>query len=167
MEAHPRALPLPELEALFGVLVTVHAQLTTDELPPELVRRLLERLTDHGPLPRGASAGALNALLADLCQRMHWAMSDDYGDYPPPAPRRTVHHVDLPDDPGTVDACVADLAELGAEVSDQTEGRTRPGHRHIAAAFPELPPDPGHHARVAQLSALAQRHGGRYAGFGA
>jgi hypothetical protein len=54
---------------------------------------------------------------------------------------------------------VADLTELGGEI-----GRHRPP---IAVAFPDLPPDPGHHARVAELSQLARRHGGRYAGFGA
>ncbi|UWP81581.1 hypothetical protein [Dactylosporangium fulvum] len=59
MKSHPRVLPPPDLEALFGVLVTVHARLLADELPPDLVRQLLNRLTDHGPLPEGASAGAL------------------------------------------------------------------------------------------------------------
>jgi hypothetical protein len=156
---------MPDLTALFGVLVTVHSHLMVDQLPPELVRRLLDRLTGHGPLADGASAGELNALLADLCQRMHWAMSADPADYPEPAPRRTTYYLDIPVD--TVDACTAALTELGGAVSEHLEGRTQPDHRHIAVAFPDLPPDPGHHARVAQLSLLASRHGGRYAGFGA
>jgi hypothetical protein len=42
---------MSDLEALFGVLVTVHDHLMDDELPPHLVRRLLERLITHGPLP--------------------------------------------------------------------------------------------------------------------
>ncbi|MER7006521.1 hypothetical protein ABT297_26255 [Dactylosporangium sp. NPDC000555] len=92
MESAPRALPLPDLEALFGVLVTVHAHLLADALPPDLVRRLLDRLTKHGPLPEGASAGEMNAVLADLCQRVHWAISEDYGDYPQPAARRTFYY---------------------------------------------------------------------------
>ncbi|BFU43884.1 hypothetical protein KRMM14A1004_21210 [Krasilnikovia sp. MM14-A1004] len=79
---------MADLEAIFGVLATVHAHLLADELSPDLVRRLLSRLTRHGPLPDRASAGELNALLADLCQRMHWAMSEDYGDYPEPMPRQ-------------------------------------------------------------------------------
>ncbi|HTJ32689.1 MAG TPA: hypothetical protein VL738_05615 [Dactylosporangium sp.] len=157
MEPSPRALPMPDLEALFGVLVTVHAHLMVDELPPDLVRRLLDRLTDHGPLPAGASAGEMNALLADLCQRMHWAMSEEYGDYPEPQPRRTTYYLEIPDE--AVAACVAALDDLGGEV---LQGRPR-----IAVAFADLPPDPGHHARVAQLSSLAHQHGGRYAGFGA
>ncbi|UWP81582.1 hypothetical protein [Dactylosporangium fulvum] len=95
-------------------------------------------------------------------------MSEDYGDYPEPSPRRTFYYVDIPDEPDIVAACMAALTDLGGEVSDQSiEGRTRPDRRHIAAAFTDLPPDPGHHARVAQLSSLARRYGGRYAGFGA
>jgi hypothetical protein len=156
---------MSDLEAVFGVLVTVHAHLTIDELPPDLVRRLLVRLTDHGPLPSGASAGELNAVLADLCQRMHWAMSEDYGDFPEPTPRRTVYYLDVPDE--AVDACMEALTDLGGEVSFQgLEHHTRSDRRQIAAAFPDLPPDPSHHARIAQLSSLAQRYGGRYAGFG-
>ncbi|MFG2039922.1 hypothetical protein [Dactylosporangium sp. NPDC048998] len=158
---------MSDLEAIFGVLVTVHAHLMADELAPDLVRSLLDRLTDHGPLPEGASAGELNALLADLCQRMHWAMSEEYGDYPAPKPRRTVYYVDVPDEPEVVDACMAALTDLGGEVSLQRiEDRSSSGGQQIAAAFPDLPPDPSHHARIAQLSSLARRYGGRYAGFG-
>jgi hypothetical protein len=157
---------MSDLEAIFGVLVTVHARLMADELAPDLVRRLLDRLTDHGPLPEGASAGELNALLADLCQRMHWAMSEDYGDYPEPMPRRTIYYVDVPAESEAVDACMAALTDLGGEVSLQRiEDRTRSDRKQISAAFPDLPPDPSHHARIAQLSSLARRYGGRYAGF--
>lgn len=168
MEPRPRALPVSDLTALFGVLVTVHAHLMADELPPNLVHRLLKRLTDHGPLPEGASAGEMNALLADLCQRMHWAMSEDYGDYPEPLPRRTSYYLDIPDEPDVVAACMAALTDLGGEVSPQPiEHRTRSDRRQIAASFPDLPPDPSHQARIAQLSSLASRYGGRYAGFSA
>ncbi|MEU2612615.1 hypothetical protein ABZ570_13715 [Micromonospora sp. NPDC007271] len=166
MEPRTRALPRSDLEAIFGVLVTVHGHLLADELPPDLVRRLVDRLTDRGPLPEGASVGQLNALLADLCQRMHWAMAEDRGDYPEPMPRRTVYHLDVPDE--AVDACVAALTALGGEVSLQpAEDGTHPNRRRIAAAFPDLPPDPSHHARVAQLSLLATRCGGHFSGFGA
>ncbi len=148
------------------MLVTVHGHLLADELPPDLVRRLIDRLTSHGPLPEGASAGELNALLADLCQRMHWAMSQDYGDYPEPMPRRTTYYLDVPDE--TADACAAALTDLGGEVHFQQtdQGATHSNRRQVAAAFPDLPPDPSHHARIAQLSSLALRHGGQFAGFG-
>ncbi|MFU8875468.1 hypothetical protein [Micromonospora sp. SL4-19] len=166
MEPRTRALPRSDLGAIFGVLVIVHGHLLAGELPPDLVRRLVDRLTDHGPLPEGASAGELNALLADLCQRMHWAMAEEYGDYPEPMPRRTIYYLEVPDE--AVDACVAALAVLGGEVSLQPiEDGTRSNGRQIAAAFSDLPPDPSHHARVAQLSSLASRCGGHYSGFGA
>lgn len=166
VEPRTRALPRRDLEAIFGVLVVVHGYLLAGELPPDLVRRLVGRLTDRGPLPQGASAGELNALLADLAQRMHWAMAEDYGDYPEPMPRRTIYHLDVAVE--AVDACVAALAALGGEVSIQpTEDGTHPDRRRIVAEFPDLPPDPSHHARVAQLSSLAKRCGGHYLGFGA
>ena len=165
MEAPTRPLPSSDLQAIFGVLVTVHGHLTADDLPPYLVRHLLNRLTEHGPLPDGASAGQLNAVLADLCQRMHWAMSEDYGDYPDPSPQRTAHYFDVPND--AVAACIAHVTELGGQVIEQSPKRPVPaGRRHIAAAFPDLPPDPDHHARVVELTALAHRYGGSYAGFG-
>jgi hypothetical protein len=158
VQPQPRALPESDLQAIFGVLVVVHGDLLADELPPDLVRQLISRLTRHGPLPDDASAGELNALLADLCQRMHWAMSEEYGDYPEPMRRRTTYYLDIPEE--EVDACMAALRDLGGEVSRP------PDSGHIAAAFPELPPDPSHHARVAELSSLARRYGGEFAGSG-
>ncbi|MGC5318736.1 hypothetical protein ACPXB5_08345 [Micromonospora arida] len=95
-------------------------------------------------------------------------MSGEYGDYPEPSPRRTTYYLDLPDEPEAVAACIARLTDLGGQASEQSlERSVHPSRRHIAAAFPDLPPDPAHHARVAQLEALARRYGGRYAGFGA
>jgi hypothetical protein len=165
VQPQPRALPGSDLEAIFGALAVVHGNLLADQLPPDLVRQLLNRLTRHGPLPEGASPGELNALLGDLCQRMHWAMSPEYGDYPEPMPRRTTYYLDIPD--GEIDACTTALINLGGQVSrHRIDDATDPSAGHIAAAFPDLPPDPSHHARVAQLSTLAHRHGGELAGFG-
>jgi hypothetical protein len=39
-----------------------------------------------------------------------------------------------------------------------------PNGRIVTAAFPELAPDPAYNDRIAQLSTLAERHGGRYQG---
>jgi len=164
VEPQPRALPESDLEAIFGVLAVVHGNLSADQLPPGLVRQLVNRLTGHGPLPDGASPGELNALLGDLCQRMHWAMSHDYGDYPEPMSRRTTYYLDVPD--GEIDTCTTALINLGGEVSRHQVDAAPSSGGHIAVAFPDLPPDPSHHARVAQLSTLARRHGGEFAGFG-
>jgi hypothetical protein len=164
VEPQSRILSASDLEAILGVLVVVHGHLLADELPPDLTRRLISRLRHHGPLPADATPGELNALLADLCQRMHWAMSEDPGGYPGPAPRRTMYFLDIPN--GQIVACTAALLDLGGEVSRQSSGDsgTSAGWQ-LAASFPELPPDPGHHARVAQLSSLASRHGGQFSGF--
>ena len=79
-----RALPEGDLEAIFGVVVVLEGELLNGELPSDLTRRLIRRLTEHGPLPKGATAGELRALLADLGQRLHWAMGVDMP-YPDPA----------------------------------------------------------------------------------
>ena len=155
---------MSDLEAIFDVVTIVHGHLLEDELAPDMVRALLSRLTNDGPLPAGASAGELNALLADLCQRMHWAMSA-HDDYPEPRPRQTTYYLDVPDE--EVEDCVAALTALGGDVSrPPAEDRPASLGWQIAAAFPDLPPDPGHQARVAQLSSLAHRHGGELKGFG-
>lgn len=164
VEPQSRALPGPDLEAIFGVLAVVHGNLLAGQLPLDLVRQLINRLTRHGPLPDGASPGELNALMSDLCQRMHWAMSHDYGDYPEPMSRRTTYYLDVPK--GETDACTTALINLGGEVSPHRNDDANHPSQHIAVAFPDLPPDPGHHARVAQLSTLVRRHGGEFAGFG-
>ncbi|MET7949755.1 hypothetical protein [Micromonospora sp. NPDC005324] len=167
MEPQPRVLPTADLQAIFGVLVTVHSRLLADQLPADLTAALMQRLIRHGPLAEGASAGEMNALLADLCQRMHWAMSEGYGDYPESMPRRTIYVVEVPEE--AVDGCMTALVgQGGQEVAlrrvDETE--IPPNIRQISATFADLPPDPGHQVRVDHLSVLAQRYGGRFAGFG-
>jgi hypothetical protein len=153
VEPQSRALPESDLEAIFGVLAVVHGNLLADQLLPDLVRQLVNRLTRHGPLPDGASPGELNALLGDLCQRMHWAMSYDYGDYPEPMPRRTTYYLDIPD--GEIDACTTALINVGGEVRrHRIDDTAHPNGGQIAAAFPDLPPDRGRgrRGRYAPLS---------------
>jgi hypothetical protein len=172
----PRALPTSDLAALLGVLAVVHGELLAGELPPAVVRRLIDRLTRHGPLPEGASAGQLQALFGDLGQRLHWAMGGDSGGgggccdgdgdgYPEAAPRETTYHLDVPD--GAVEACAAELRGLGGDVRPGPAGaRAAPGRRRVSVVFPDLAPDPEYHARVDRLSAVARRHGGEFAGAG-
>ncbi len=165
VEPQTRALPESDLDAIFGVVAVVHGHLLDDELPPDLIRRLLRRLISHGPLAEGASAGELNALLADLCQRIHWATSEDYGDYPEPRPRLTTYYLAVPDD--EIESFMAALTDLGGDVSrSPADADSRELGWQIAVAFPDLPPDPSHHARVEQLSSLARHHGGQFTGFG-
>ena len=101
----------------------------------------------------------------DRCQRMHWAIAEDYGDYPEAMPRRTSYYLDVPDE--EAEACIAALTELGGEVSrHRVEDTVHSKGWLITAFFEDLPPDPSHHARVSQLSSLAHRHGGELTSFG-
>ncbi len=99
-----------------------------------------------------------------------------HGDeYPAAAERQTTYGIDLPS-ASAVQACRAELTELGprrlATYLPGEAGRPMTSNDYLAAglhwqlvvAFPELIPGPAFEARVQALSALAQRHGGRFAG---
>ena len=166
MGVSPRPLPEPDLEALFAVLAVVHATLHADGLPDDMVGRLGRRLADRGLLPRGASKGELNALLADLAQRMHWAMGGGSDDrYPAAAARGVTFEVGFPPGAGAAaEAFRAEAVMLGGRSAPEPIDRSAPG-RLVAVSFPELPPDPAFQAREARLVELATRHGGEYCGY--
>jgi hypothetical protein len=169
-----RPLLYEDLAALLGLNVVLHGLLLADQLPPGVTQRLIRRLTEHGPLPAGASEGDLSLLLHDLAQRLHWAMG--HGDeYPETTARQTTYCIDLPSS-AAVDACRAELAELGAQrlatYRPGQTGRPMTSNEHVAAglhwqvvvAFPELMPSRAFEARMRALSAMGERHGGRFAG---
>ncbi|MER7442743.1 hypothetical protein [Micromonospora avicenniae] len=174
MQPETRPLPYEDLATLLGLNVVLHGQLAAGQLPPVVTQWLIGRLTEHGPLPAGASEGDLSLLLHDLAQRLHWAMG--HGDaYPVAAARQTTYCIDLPS-ASAVEACRADLAQLSphrlATYLPGETGRPMTDDEHLAAglhwqlvvAFPELIPGPAFEARVEALSALAERHGGRFTG---
>ncbi len=172
-----RALPEPDLHALFAVLLAVHGALSWDELPDEMYERLAGRLAKDGLLPPDASKGQLNALLADLAQRMHWAMGTGE-EYPQPIPPGVVHDVVMPGGEADAEAFATAAAALGgrdvwarpghAAWTVLPDGRRRPidppGTWLVAVTFDEMPPDDDFRAREAELTVLAERHGGRYSG---
>jgi hypothetical protein len=165
------------------VVAVLDGHLIGGDLPSDLTQTLIRRLTDHGPLPAGSRAGALHATLSDLAQRLHWATSSDM-EYPAAMPHRTNYELSIP--AGSVAACITALREAGAEdIHDGPPTATGwqmrptgpdgalerhstdvPNCRTITAAFPELAPDPAFQERIAQLSLLAEQHGGRYQGAG-
>ncbi|MGC1214041.1 MAG: hypothetical protein WA890_22620 [Micromonospora sp.] len=174
MKPDTRPLPYEDLAALLGLNVVFHGLLLADQLPPDLTQRLIRRLTEHGPLPTEASEGNLSLLLHDLAQRLHWAMG--HGDeYPEATARQTTYCIDLPS-AAAVETCRAELTELGPQrLTTYGPGEARrpmTSNEHLAAglqwqvvvAFPELTPSPAFEARVRALSALAERHDGRFAG---
>ena len=181
MESRPRALPTADLAALLKVVAVLDAHLVGGGLPLDLTQDLLRGLANGGVLPEGSTAGALNGVLSDLAQRLHWAAGTDM-EYPAAKSRRTNYQITIPAD--AVPVCVTALREAGAEDVDdgppQSSGwemrPTGPGgalERHstdvpngrtVTAGFPELAPDPAYQERIAWLSMLAERHGGRYEG---
>jgi hypothetical protein len=174
-------LPYADIGALLGVIAVLSGHLMAGELSPDLTRDLIRRLTERGPLPADSTAGTLNATLADLAQRLHWASGGDL-EYPVGMPHRTSYLLAVPAD--SVAACIAALVETGGEdIHDvpytesgwemrptgidgalERHSTDIPNSRTIVVAFPELAPDPAYRQRIGQLSALAERFGGRYQG---
>jgi len=158
-ENPPRALPASDLTAILDVLVSVGAQLAADELDPALADRLGRRLKKHGVL-EDTSPGQINAVVSDLCRRLHWAMGSET-DYPAAAPRATVHRMRFDDEP-TARAMVSWVTRSGG----RGELRTDAGSWEVAATYPDLRPSPQHRQRVVELSRVAESHGGEYLGSG-
>jgi hypothetical protein len=173
------ALPDSDLRALFAVLLAVHGSLYVDELPDDMFDRLSGRLAKDELLARGATKGQVNALLADLAQRMHWAMSPDPdAPYPAPRPREVIHDFAFPAGESSARAFLADAVALGGRRPwprpDRTRWTTGPdGQRQpmdppevwlAGVVFAELPPDAAFRARETQLIEVASRHGGHSAG---
>jgi hypothetical protein len=181
MQPQTRALPSNDLAALLGVVAVVHGQLMIGDLPPDLTQRLIRRLSEHGPLLPGSTAGALNATLTDLGRRLHWAAGADM-EYPAATPQRTTYELSIP--AGCVAACIAALRDAGADdIQDgpltatgwemrptgpggalQRHSTDVPDGRTVTATFPDLPLDPAYQDRIVQLRALAEHHGGQYQG---
>jgi hypothetical protein len=154
-----RPLPDRDVRALFDVVVVFLAQLVSGEASPELTDRMIRRLAGDGHLAADASVGELGAVVGDLCQRLHYAMGG-HDTLPEPSPRATTYTLVLPTQQ-KAEACEADVRAMGG--SDPTVAAGDQGW-DLSATFADLAPDSAFHDRVAQMEALARRHGGRYAG---
>jgi len=154
-----RVLPRSDLTAILDVLVSVGAQLAIDELDPSLADRLGRRLKKHGALD-DTSAGQINAVVSDLCQRVHWALGTGT-DYPVAAPRVTVYRIRFGDEQSAWNF----LSWIG-QSGGSGEVRHDAGVWEVAATYPDLRPSAEHQQRIAELTRAAESHGGEYAGAG-
>ncbi|RKN48208.1 MULTISPECIES: hypothetical protein [Micromonospora] len=174
MDPRVRSLRQSDLAAMLGIGATLHGLLLAGDLPTDISDRIIRRLMNRGALERAASTGDLSILLHDLTQRLHWAMGHGE-EYPPDTPRQTSYFVDLPTAESAT-SCLAALSGLGALSTDlrvtagqedtPTEGvGPTPGlHFRAIATFPEAAPEPGFDLRVRQLTQLAERYNGQFAG---
>ncbi|SNY48061.1 hypothetical protein [Paractinoplanes atraurantiacus] len=86
-----RALPYEDLAALVGVVAVLNGHLVNGELPEELIQHLHRRLVGSGQ-PTG---GAVNGVLSDLADRLHWAAGAG-AEYPRAGPRPTRYEIRVP-----------------------------------------------------------------------
>jgi len=156
-----KPLPYRDIHAVFDVVVVFHSELLSGAAPPDMVRRMTNRMTRDGFLPPGASAGELAATIGDLVQRLHYAMgSDDV--LPQASPREIWHSLQAATESAAL-ACRDELIELGSPAVVVRE--IEPDVWEALASFPDLPPDPSFEARRTQLQGLAQRLASRYSGW--
>lgn len=112
-------------------------------------------------LPENASAGELCVVLDDMNQRLRYVLGE-YDSPPEPAPRTTVYTLVVPTSV-EASACQSELSAWSAsniEIASIEAGLWR-----VSATFGDLPPNPSHNARVAQIDELARERGGRYEGW--
>jgi hypothetical protein len=163
MELTTNPLPKQDVLSLFDILVVLLGQLSLGQVPDHLTERVILRLSRDGLLPREASVGQLRLIVADLVERLRFAMGD-YASYPAPVPRLTRHDMSVPTH-DAAQACRSELMQWGAlavEISKAADGTVW----QVQASFPELVPDPSYARRVAQLQDLAAEQGGEYHGSG-
>jgi len=163
MEPTTNALPKQDVLGLFDVLVVLLGQLTLGQVPSDLTERFIRRLSKDGLLPAAASVGQLTVTVADLVERLRFAMGD-YPSYPEPVPRLTSHELSVPSH-DAAQACRSQLMQWDALTVEISEDAGR-AVWEVQASFPELAPDPSFERRVAQLQELAAGHGGEYLGSG-
>jgi hypothetical protein len=162
MERSTRELPENDLVALHYLVAVTEGHLVGGELPPHLTQAVIKGLTDRGLLPPDSSPGDLTALLSDLGQRLHWAMGAG-ADYPAPMVHRTTHNLELPHE--RVAESIEELVRLGGQDIEVRPSTSQRGEQ-VSVSFAGLPPDSDYQDRVTQLTALAESHGGQYAGAG-
>jgi hypothetical protein len=161
MRPTTKSLPRQDVLSLLDILVVLLGELTADQLSPDLTTHVMRRLVKDRLLAEEASVGELRAVVADLVERLRFALGE-YASYPEPLLRGTTYIVSIPNEEAAR-ACRDRLTDWGALALDVTEGADRTGWE-VRASFPDLIPDPSYEQRVVQLQELAVQHGGRYEG---
>ncbi|RZU51301.1 hypothetical protein EV385_3114 [Krasilnikovia cinnamomea] len=167
-----RPLPQQDLITLFGLVVTVENWLRQEELPAPLPDELGQHLEERGVLAVGASTGELVAVLADVAQRLHYAMGAGE-ELPEPMPRETHYSLYVPTEAAAL-ACKETAYGWGStevliRARDFDQRRDIEPYRRdlgweVLAAFPSLEPDPAHRDNEARLAVLAHAHDGVFSG---
>jgi hypothetical protein len=156
--------PLSELDsaAVIGVLSILEGELLGEALDVELAARLRDRFVGAGSLPDGAGLGELRRALAELNQRVRYALGE-YAE-PPPPEGPTTHTARFPDD--------ETAAQFRAAVASRWPGGdpavSPMADRPASAVHIEddaLPLTEAFRAHQAAIEGLAVRFGGRYTGY--
>ena len=162
-ETMRRPLSDPDAGAIIGLLAIVEGELLVGSLDVELADRFRDRFVRAGLLPEDAGLGTLRRALAELNQRVRYALGE-YAE--PPAPEGpSTHTVEFPDEVAAAQfrAAVESSWPGGNPAVASTPNRpaTFVGVEDVA-----LPLTDAFRAHQAAIEDLAGRFGGDYTGYG-
>jgi hypothetical protein len=85
MRPTTKSLPRQDVLSLLDILVVLLGELTAGQLSPDLTARVMRRLVKDRLLAEEASVGELRAVVADLVERLRFALGE-YASYPESLP---------------------------------------------------------------------------------
>jgi hypothetical protein len=162
-ETTRRPLSDPDGRAIIGLLSIVEGELLVEGLDVELAGRFRDRFVDVGLLSLDAGLGELRRALAELNQRVRYALGE-YAE--PPVPEGpTTHTVEFLDEDGAAQfrAAVASSWPGGNPAVASTPDRPA---SFVVVEDAALPLTEAFRVHQAAIEDLAGRFGGDYTGYG-
>jgi hypothetical protein len=162
-ETTRRPLSDPDAGAIIGLLAIIEGELLVESLDVELAGLFRDRFVRAGLLPEGAGLGELRRALAELNQRVRYALGE-YAE--PPAPEgSTTHTVKFRDEEaaGQFRAAVAASWPGGNPAVAATPDRPA---SFVGVEDAALPLTEAFRAHQRAIEDLAGRFGGDYTGYG-
>jgi hypothetical protein len=162
--ACPRPLDRGEATALIGLTAVLEAHLLAGDLDRHVVDDLISWLRSAGVLDPTDGPPQLHLLLADLTQRLRYALGE-YDEPPAPATGQVDHHLGFADEAAARDFAAA--LDVGSDPVG-VDGLAYDGavRWQVAVRTSELPLSAAFDAHVRRLRDLAAEHGGTYGGWG-
>jgi hypothetical protein len=150
---------------LIGIVAALAGDLYSRDADPRTTEKYAKRFANAGLLSfdsegRLPSAGKVVLALEDLIQRLRYAQGE-YDELPLPLPDFVAHVVELPSEEAARNC--RDALPSGQVRDAEIRYHSEKGWL-LFAFYPDLPPDPSFHERVAVLQHTAATYRGRYSG---
>jgi hypothetical protein len=158
----PHSLQDQDMIALATISTAVGEWIQGEQLPPPLYKELKEHLARYKIVNRSDTVGEVFTTIYDLTRRLHDAFSRN-GETFSPSPRATTYVLHLPTGQ-QANAAAATVTDNAIDITVARENVSRPLPWRLVVTLPGVAPDPVHAQNEEDLTSLAQKHGGAYAG---